>query len=137
MAVKNKSDESLYTAITSQLDLVSEKDLATPNEALDKAYLKIYDQAHVHRNKLLGFYIWYTILFSLLVFILIFLQAQTRLIIGSEQFEIIPEWGLNILTTGMFGQFIILLAIVTRKVWNFESFLPSKQLCDSCGNRFH
>ncbi len=94
-----------------------------PTKSLDSAVNDIYLQAHNHRNKLVTFYIVYTVAFSIFVALLITYQAMVRSIPGKETIEVIPEWALSLLVAGMFGQFISLLTIVTTKVWTFEPFL--------------
>lgn len=95
----------------------------TPPRSLDKAVDDIYLQAFHHRNRLVTFYIIYTVAFSLFVGMLVVFQAAVRTVPGNETLEIIPEWTLSLLVAGMFGQFISLLTIVTTKVWTFEPFL--------------
>ncbi|MCP3702013.1 MAG: hypothetical protein GY954_03670, partial [Alteromonas sp.] len=94
-----------------------------PKRSLDRAIDDIYLQAHAHRNRLVTFYIIYTVIFSLFVAGLITFQAAARTVEGKEAIELIPQEALNLLVVGMFGQFISLLTIVTKKVWTFEPFL--------------
>ena len=119
---------SIYRSISSGKNgvkdlTVSSKHAASTQRPLDKAIDDIYLQAHVHRNRLVTFYIIYTVSFSLFVALLITLQAFARTVPGKETIELIPQWALNLLVAGMFGQFISLLTIVTKKVWTFEPFL--------------
>lgn len=108
-------------------DLNSDKtatvETPTPKKSLDKAVDDIYLQAHSHRNRLVSFYIMYTVAFSIFVAGLITYQAAVRTQPGNATLEVIPEWALGLLVAGMFGQFISLLTIVTKKVWTFEPFL--------------
>ena len=94
-----------------------------PPRNLDQAIDDIYLQAFHHRNRLVTFYIVYTVAFSVFVGLLIVFQAVFRATPGNSEREIIPEWTLSLLVAGMFGQFISLLTIVTTKVWTFEPFL--------------
>ena len=55
---------------------------------------------------------------------LIFWQAAARYFVyGDTKLELIPQWALDLIVVGMFGQFIGLLTIVTNRVWEFKSFL--------------
>jgi hypothetical protein len=97
--------------------------VAAPDSSLDEHVENIFKQAHDHRGLLIRFYVWYTIIFSVLVLALIFWQAAARFFVyGKAGAELVPEKVLYIIVTGMFGQFIGLLTIVTKKVWEFESF---------------
>lgn len=97
---------------------------AQPNNNLDKLVVDIFEQARNHRNILVNFYIWYTCILSFLVMALLFWQAGARFFVyGDSHLELIPEWALNLVVAGMFGQFIGLLTIVTKRVWEFKSFL--------------
>jgi hypothetical protein len=99
-----------------------EPETATPD--MGALVGQIYGQAKTHRDQLIRFYIWYTCILSGLVMGLIFVQAGARLMIsGDETIELIPQWALNLIVIGMFGQFIGLLTIVTQKVWDFGPFL--------------
>jgi len=100
---------------------------AKPKNGLDEEIAAIYTQAKNHREKLITFYIWYTIVLSAFIMAIILLQANARLSEGNQQIELIPQWALSILVAGMFGQFIGLLTIVTKKVWTFEPFLKHHQ----------
>lgn len=94
-----------------------------PVLGLDDLVKDIFTQASNHRERLIKFFIRYTSIFSVVVGIIIVGQAIIRIVLpGKESIEIIPYWALNLLLFGMFGQFIALLAIVTRKVWSFEKF---------------
>ncbi|QQS21911.1 hypothetical protein IPM09_05385 [Candidatus Saccharibacteria bacterium] len=107
-----------------------------PEPGLDKKVEEIFDQAKAHRSSLLWFYIWYTVVFSLVVIGLIFMQAYARVTIpGFETIELVPQWAMYLLVVGMFGQFISLLMIITRKVWTFEPFF--KHHNDSLRTDFH
>ena len=94
-----------------------------PTRTLDGAINDIYLQAHRHRDRLVTFYVIYTVVFSVFVATLIMFQAAARTVEGKETIELVPQWALNLLVAGMFGQFISLLTIVTKKVWTFEPFL--------------
>lgn len=100
----------------------SEPENRAPKKGLDEYVTGIYQQASDHREKLINFYIWYTIIISAFIACLIFIQAKVRLIPENENLEIIPQWTFYLLVTGMFAQFIGLLTIVTKKVWTFEPF---------------
>lgn len=102
---------------------VREVDTKKPKPGLDEEVADIYSQASKHRSLLVWFYIIYTSVFSLYVIAIITFQAYLRVQnVDFRNIEIIPEWALYILISGMFGQFIGLLAIVTKKVWTFEPF---------------
>ena len=94
-----------------------------PVSGLDKEVAGIFKQASEHRDKLVTFFIAYTWVFSGFVALIIIGQALTRALLpGKESIELVPYWALNLLVVGLIGQFITLLAIVTRKVWLFEEF---------------
>jgi hypothetical protein len=100
-----------------------EPETATPDKSLDAHVQKIFEQAHGHRDRLIKFYICYTVILSALVMVLIFWQAALRCFVhGKAQLELIPQWALNLIVVGMFGQFIGLLTIVTKRVWEFKPF---------------
>lgn len=111
----------LYKAVTADLHSfnLSKTELAKPDPTVEKEITGIYTQARGHRNKLVNFYIIYTIIFTLFVLLLIAWQAYIRVEWHDGKFEIIPQWGLNLLVTGMFAQFVGLLTIVTKRVWDF------------------
>lgn len=115
--------KSMYQSLIATDETPSQNRTTGDRRNLDKAIDEIYLQAHVHRNKLVNFYIIYTVTFSIFVALLVVFQAAVRTVPGSETVEIIPEWTLSLLVAGMFGQFISLLTIVTTKVWTFEPFL--------------
>lgn len=118
-------EKQRINAIFARLSDVSASEVKNqaPEKGLDHDVADIYKQAHKHRNKLLNFFIWYTIMLSFFVLAIIFLQIHARISLpNQEQLEIVPQWVLYLLVGGMFGQFIGLLAIVTRKVWTFEPF---------------
>jgi hypothetical protein len=105
-----------------------EPDTTQPNNGLDGLVAEIFTQASNHRNVLVHFYIWYTCILSLLVMGMLFWQAAARFFVfGDERLELIPPWALNLIVVGMFGQFIGLLTIVTKKVWEFKPFLDHAQ----------
>lgn len=94
-----------------------------PVSGLDKEVAQIFNQASEHRDKLVKFFIAYTWVFSAFVALIIIGQALVRVFApGKENIELVPYWALNLLVVGLIGQFITLLAIVTRKVWLFEAF---------------
>lgn len=97
--------------------------IARSNEGLDQEVQNIFKQASKHRQLLVLFYIIYTSVLSLAVVALIFWQAHERLVSGNPNLELIPQNALNLVVVGMFGQFIGLLTIVTKKVWEYKSFL--------------
>jgi hypothetical protein len=123
--------EQLFDLLLSQ-DVGEVKNYTKPKKGLDEEVKEIFRQAYDHREKLINFYIWYTVIFSIVVIWLVFLQVQARLIEGNENLEIVPQWVLYLLVAGMFGQFIGLLTIVTKKVWTFEPFF--KHHADSTKN---
>lgn len=100
---------------------LNQSDLAQPDPVYDKAVRKIYEQTHAHRDKLVWFYIAYTSLFTVAVLGLVTVQATVRIATHDSNFEIMPQWTLDILVTGMFGQFLVLLKIVTESVWDFNA----------------
>lgn len=120
-----KTRTDLYDYFLENLSSVklSGHELEKPDPTIEHEVTKIYTQAHSHRNRLVNFYIWYTVIFSLFVAGIIGLQAYVRIDNHDSNFNVIPPWGLNLLVTGMFGQFVGLLAIVTQKVWDFKPFL--------------
>jgi hypothetical protein len=99
--------------------------IAKPDESLnDKLVQAIFDQANEHRRKLINFFITYTSILSGLVMLIVFWQAGARFFVyGDKDVELIPQWALNLIVVGMFGQFIGLLAIVTKRVWEYKPFL--------------
>jgi hypothetical protein len=102
--------------------------LAEPNRQLDQFVQDIYEQARSHRDALISFYVRYTWSLSIFVMILIFVQAGVRLFAyGEDRAELVPQWALNLIIVGMFGQFIGLLTIVTNRVWEFKPFLDYAQ----------
>lgn len=127
-------DESLnnakktYGRFTSQAAGASESltlepnEISDPNPGVDQAVKAIYTQAHKHRDKLITFYIWYASLFTVSVFLVMFVQAAVRVLGHDKKFEIMPQWTLDILVTGMFVQFVGLLKVVTESAWNFKAF---------------
>ena len=118
------NERDLYKQLTQNLSSVklSVEGLSKPDPTVEDEITKIFTQARQHRNRLVHFYIWYTVLFTILVFILIFWQARTRLYLRNTDFELVPQWALNILVAGMFAQFVGLLTIVTQRVWDFKPF---------------
>lgn len=117
----SENPKDLFNALT---NVEGHPQTAEPNKDLDKLVDDIFNQAYEHRGILIKFYILYTSVLSGLVMILIFVQAAVRLWSkGHETIELIPQWALNLIVIGMFGQFIGLLTIVTKKVWEFEPFL--------------
>jgi hypothetical protein len=117
-------ETDLYKYFVNNLNKVqlSKKELAKPDSTLEEEVTKIFKQAHSHRGWLVNFYIGYTSASTIFVFVLIGLQAHYRIIWQDSHFEIIPQWALNLLVTGMFGQFVGLLTIVTQRVWDFKPF---------------
>ena len=120
----DENDENLYKALTQDVKRfrLAPREIAQPDPTYDGAVRDMYTQAQKHRRTLVRFYIWYTSCFAVLVMALIFAQAAVRLKTNDTRFEIMPQWSLDILVTGMFGQFLGLLKIVTENVWNFKSF---------------
>jgi hypothetical protein len=95
-------------------------DLTQSDPTYDEEARNIYSQSHRHRDGLVDFYKKYTSWFTAVVLVLIVAQAIVRISTHDSEFEIMPQWTLNILVTGMFGQFLVLLKIVTKSVWNFD-----------------
>ncbi|HSX30321.1 MAG TPA: hypothetical protein VLE99_00175 [Candidatus Saccharimonadales bacterium] len=119
------ADETkLYKFLVDNLDEVklSKSELPKPDATLEQEVADIFVQARKHRNRLIIFYVWYTIIFTVFVFVLIACQAHYRIVWHDSNFEIIPQWALNLLVTGMFAQFVGLLTIVTQRVWDFKPF---------------
>lgn len=119
-----KESDPFGDELLRELQKKDTQDLITsePQRGLETEVKDIFKQAEKHRNVLIIFYIIYTVALSFVVISLIFLQAQARLVPGSETIELVPQPALYLLVVGMFGQFIGLLTIVTRKVWTYESF---------------
>jgi len=117
-------ETKLYEQLTENLKSfkLTVKELAKPDPTVEEEVAKIYTQARTHRNRLVNFYIIYTIFFTIFVIGLIAWQAYIRVKLKSSDFQIAPQWALNLLVTGMFAQFIGLLTIVTQRVWDFEPF---------------
>lgn len=125
---KNQSNISdIFNTLLSE-DVSEPKNFLRPQKGLDEEVGAIYKQAYDHRSKLINFYIFYTIIMSIAIFSIIFFQIQVKLINGNEDLEIVSPLIIELLVVGMFGQFIGLLAIVTRKVWTFEPFLKHHRL---------
>lgn len=97
--------------------------IAQPNKDIDTLVSDIFEQAKNHRNLLIKFYVIFTAILSALVMILVFWQAAIRIWGEQPSLELIPQWALNLIITGMFTQFIGLLTIVTKRVWEFKPFL--------------
>ena len=55
---------------TNRIEL-SNSELARPDPTIEKEITGIFTQARTHRNRLVNFYIWYTVLFTVFVFVLI------------------------------------------------------------------
>jgi hypothetical protein len=115
-------EKELYKQLTENFQSVelSINDLAKPDPTVESEVTGIYTQARVHRNRLVWFYIWYTVIFTLFVLALITWEGYERVHLDDSTFEIIPQWGLYLLVVGMFAQFIGLLKIVTQRVWDFK-----------------
>ncbi|MEK7594436.1 MAG: hypothetical protein AAB436_02250 [Patescibacteria group bacterium] len=96
--------------------------LAKPDPTVDGEIPRIFKQAYDHRNLLVYFYIVYTIGFTVFVLALIGVQAVLRVRWHDPDFEVVPLGALNLLLTGMFAQFIGLLTIVTKRVWDYKPF---------------
>ncbi|HEY6737041.1 MAG TPA: hypothetical protein VI322_04980 [Candidatus Saccharimonadia bacterium] len=96
--------------------------VSKPDPSVEEEVTKIYQQARLHRERLVSFYLWYTFLVTIAVLGLLYIQAEIR-ILSHGKFEIIQEWALGLLVTGMFGQFVGLLLVVTKQVWNYKEFL--------------
>jgi glucan phosphoethanolaminetransferase (alkaline phosphatase superfamily) len=109
-------------ALFDELKEGSSAKIAEPD--LDAHVNNIFSQTYNHRDRLIKFYIWYTCVLSALVMTLLFAQAAVRLFgDGKDSLELIPERALSLVVVGMFGQFIGLLTIVTKKAWGFKPFL--------------
>lgn len=121
MATQAEAAKSLYEQLEETNVSESAPALSKPKNGYDNEAHEIYQQAHRHRDKLINFYIAYTIGFSVIVAILVIAQAHIRTVFNNN-FEVMPQWTLNLLITGMFIQFIGLLKIVTGSVWDFKSF---------------
>jgi len=106
---------------------VSGKKIEKPDSTVEKEITRIYTQAFDHRSWLVKFYIWYTVVFTLFVLGLIAWQAAERVHLQYATFEIVPQWCMNLLVTGMFVQFIGLLKIVTERVWDFKELFAHWQ----------
>lgn len=134
--VSKREANAIYRSFVDEDQTVTHVHKTGDRRSLDRAIDEIYLQAHSHRNKLVTFYIIYTVAFSLFVSVLIIMQAAARTVEGKEAIELIPEYALNLLVVGMFGQFISLLTIVTKKVWTFEPFLKHHlDYSDNHGNQ--
>jgi hypothetical protein len=124
---KNNSNKitDFYSSILDNLSEVtlSNKNISEPDSTVEKEVTEIYSQAKFHRNVLVWFYIGYTILFTFFVLYMVQWQGLERIKLANPNFEIMPEWGMNLLVTGMFVQFIGLLKIVTERVWDFKELL--------------
>lgn len=115
--------KALYTkAIGNDSTALRDNELGQSNNQYDEDAKNIYRQAHDHRDVLIGFYKNYTIWFTVAVGFLVFLQAFCRVLDPDINFEIMPRWTLDLLITGMFGQFVSLLYIVTKNAWDYKSF---------------
>ena len=117
-------ETKLYKHLTDNLESVSlsVRQISKPDPTIEKEVTAIFTQARRHRSWLVYFYISYTITFTLFVFWIIWREAEVRVEWHDTKFEIIPQWALNLLVTGMFAQFVGLLTIVTKKVWDFQPF---------------
>jgi hypothetical protein len=117
-------ETKLYKHLTDNLDSVrlSTREIAKPDPTIETEVTAIFTQARKHRSWLVYFYIIYTIIFTLFVFYIIQKQADTRIKLNNSNFEIIPQWALNLLVTGMFAQFVGLPTIITKRVWDFRPF---------------
>jgi hypothetical protein len=122
------SAKKTYGRFTSQAAGASESltlepnEISDPNPGVDQAVKAIYIQAHRHRDRLISFYVWYASLFTIAVVLVLFVQSGVRIVGQDKKFEIMPEWTLDILVTGMFVQFVGLLKVVTESAWNFKAF---------------
>lgn len=112
-------ETELYRQLIKGFEL-SGKQIAKPDPTVETEITRIYTQAFDHRNRLVWFYIIYTVAFTLFVLVLIGWQGYERIHLENPKFEIVPQWGLNLLVTGMFVQFIGLLKVVTERVWDFK-----------------
>lgn len=134
MAQNQKDFYSSLLADISKFQL-SSRQIAQPDESIEKEITKVYTQASRHRTELVRFYIAYTSLFTLFVLGLLGWQAYVRVkFVNRETFEIIPQWALYLLIVGMFAQFIGLLTIVTRRVWDFKSLFEHYQKMSGLNN---
>ncbi len=113
--------ESIYDTVN-VADNVSQSELSKADPKYDDDVKKIYQQAHLHRDRLIDFYIKYITCFTGVIIFLIVAQAMIRIFGSDRNFEVMPQWTLDILVGGMFGQFIVLLKIVTQNAWNYKSF---------------
>ena len=100
MATQTEAKE-LYAQLSGADAIVDANELGESNNKYDKEAHDIYSQAHDHRERLIDFYIRYTVWFSVLVAALVVLQAIIR-ITAYDLFEIMPQWTLNLVITGMF-----------------------------------
>lgn len=123
----------LYDQLLKTLEL-SGKQVAKPDPTVETEITRIYTQAFDHRKILVWFYIIYTVIFTLFVLGLIVWQGVERIRLDDPNFEIIPQWGLNLLVTGMFVQFIGLLKIVTERVWDFKELFAHHHHMHEDGN---
>lgn len=112
----------LYKALAQNPQVLSTESRRRPEAKVEEEVADIFAQARRHRNLLVWFYVGYTAAVTLVVFGLLIAQAVVRVSRGDGGFEIVPQWALNLLVAGMFGQFVGLLAIVTKRVWNFGDF---------------
>lgn len=119
------NENELYKLLIDNLGSVrlSSKELSKPDPTVESEVTQIYTQSRVHRNRLVWFYIGYTIGFTAFVMALLVWQGYERVHLKNPRFELIPQWGLNLLVTGMFAQFIGLLKIVTERVWDLKGLL--------------
>jgi hypothetical protein len=117
-------ERSLYKILTENTHSfkLSDRHIAEPDPTVEGEVTKIFTQARRHRNVLVYFYIIYTILFTVFVLAMIAIQAVVRVKWHDPHFELVPQWALNLLVTGMFAQFVGLLTIVTKQVWDFKPF---------------
>jgi len=115
-------ENDLYSLLIKNIGSIklSSDELSAPDPTVESEVTQIYTQARVHRNRLVWFYIGYTICFTLFVLALITWEGYERIHLKDPSFEILPQWGLDLLVTGMFAQFIGLLKIVTERVWDFK-----------------
>jgi len=122
LATNNKQKADHYFQSLTQKDSVTLRITNPRKDGLDGDVQEIYKQAQSHRNILVWFYVGYTVALSVAVVGLIVWQAYVRAESNNYTLELIPAWALDILVVGMFGQFIGLLAIVTKRVWEFKPF---------------
>ncbi len=113
--------KELYGKIGSS-DSVKSSEFAQPDPTYDNTVRNIYKQAYRHRDRLIDFYVKYTSCFTIIILTLLMAQAIVRMMTSEKDFEIMPQWTLDILVGGMFVQFLGLLKIVTENAWNFKSF---------------